>query len=168
MIRRRTELHRSPVGDVGVEDVVLPNGITTSLLVLRHPGAAAVLPLHTDGTVTLLHQHRHAAGGTLIEIPAGKLDDQEDPLECARRELAEEAGLEGELRLLTRIHPAPAFADEVISIYLAEHLRPVPSAHEADEVITVMRVPLAEAIQWARNGRITDAKTLVALLLIAR
>lgn len=162
----RTELFRSTIGSVGVEDVVLPNGVSASLLILRHPGAAAVVPLHADGTVTLLRQHRHAAGGTILEIPAGKLDAGEDPAVCAARELAEEAGLRGTLRHLTTILPAPAFADEQIWLYLATDLEPVPMAHEADEVITLLRVPLAEAIRWAQTGEIRDAKTLVALWMV--
>ncbi len=90
---KRVSLHRGRVGDFGIETVTLPNGVVVDLEILRHVGAAAVVPLHDDGTVTLIRQHRHAAGGLIWEIPAGKLDPGEAPSDCARRELEEEAGL---------------------------------------------------------------------------
>lgn len=147
---------------------MLPNGRAVTLEVLRHPGASAVLPLHDDRTVTLLRQHRHAAGGELWEVPAGKLEPGEPPEACARRELAEEAGLVGELRAIGFIHPAPAYTDERIHLFVATRLAPAPLAHEDDEVIVPVRLPLAEALRMADSGVITDAKTLVALYRAAR
>lgn len=147
---------------------MLPNGRAVLLEVLRHPGAAAVLPLHDDGTVTLLRQHRHAAGGELWEIPAGKLEPGEPPEVCARRELAEEAGLVGELRPIGLLHPAPAYTDERIHLYVATRLLPAPPAPEEDEVLLPVRLPLTEALRMADAGDITDAKTLVALYRAAR
>lgn len=166
VLRRRTDLHVGHVGRFGLEDVCLPNGAEVTLEVLRHPGAAAVLPLHDDGTVTLLRQYRHAGGGWLLEVPAGKLEPGEDPLDCARRELQEEAGVAATtFTLLTSLRPAPAYTDEVIHLYLATGLTPTPQALEADEVIEVIRVPLAEAVAEALAGRVPDAKTLACLLL---
>lgn len=162
----RTVLHRGRVGEFGLEDVVLPNGAAVRLEILRHPGAAAVVPLHEDGTVTLIRQHRHAAGGTIWEIPAGKLEAGEDPAACAARELTEEAGLvAGALSLLTSILTTPAFTDEVIHLYLATELTPAPASPEADEVIEAVRLPLDEAVRLVRAGVIHDAKTVCALLL---
>lgn len=138
------------------------------LEILRHPGAAAVVPLHEDGTVTLIRQHRHAAGGTIWEIPAGKLDPGEDPAACARRELAEEAGLDGPVRPLLPLLTTPAFTDEVIHLFVATGLRAVPVAREADEVIDTVRLSIEEAVAMVARGEITDAKTAVALLLVAR
>lgn len=163
----RRSLHQSPIGDFGVEHVVLPNGLDVELAVLRHPGAAAVVPLHDDGTVTLLWQHRHAAGGSLWELPAGKLDGAEAPAACALRELAEEAGLTGTLTPLSSILTTPAFTDEVIHLFLARELRPAPAAPEADEIIDVHRMPLAEALDRVRSGEIRDAKTVCGLFLAA-
>jgi len=163
----RRELHRGRIGSFGIETVTLPNGVTVHLEILRHPGAAAVVPLHADGSVTLIRQHRHAAGGTIWEIPAGKLDPGEDPATCARRELAEEAGLDGPVEPLLPLLTTPAFTDEVIHLYVATELVPVPVAREADEVIETVRLPLAEAVAMIRRGEITDAKTAVALLLVA-
>jgi ADP-ribose pyrophosphatase len=164
----RRSLHQGRVGDFGIETVTLPNGQVVNLEILRHPGAAAVVPLHEDGTVTLIRQHRHAAGGTIWEIPAGKLEPGEDPAACALRELGEEVGLTGRLAHLTTIHTTPAFTDEVIHLYVATELAAVPTALDADEIIAPVRMPLAEAIDMARDGTITDAKTLVALLLVRR
>lgn len=165
MIRR--SLHKGRVGDFGIETVVLPNGRTVDLEILRHPGAAAVVPLHEDGTVTLIRQHRHAAGGTIWEVPAGKLERGEAPELCAARELAEEAGLVGELAHLTTIHTTPAFTDEVIHLYVATRLAPAPMQLDADEVIAPLRVPLTEALGLIQRGEMTDAKSIVALLLAA-
>lgn len=161
----RKELYVGRLGRFGVEEVRLPNGVTTELAVLRHPGAAAVLPLHDDGTVTLVRQHRHCTGGRLWEIPAGKIDDNEAPEICAARELAEEAGLAGNLRHLTTIWTAPAFTDERIALYVATDLRAVPSALEEDEVLDVVRLPLVEVQDLIARGELTDAKSLCAILL---
>lgn len=163
----RRSIHKGRIGDFGIEDVVLPNGVAVALEVLRHPGAAAVVPLHDDGTVTLIRQHRHAAGGTIWEIPAGKLEPDEDPLACAVRELAEEAGLAGTIAPLATILTTPAFTDERIHLFLATGLSDVPAALEADEVLTVHRVPLADAVAMIRRGEIADAKTICALMLTA-
>lgn len=162
MIRR--SLHRGRVGDFGLEDVVLPNGRAVTLEVLRHPGASAVLPIHADGTITLLRQHRHAAGGTIWEIPAGKLEPDEDPTTCAARELQEEAGLVGTLEHVGVILPAPAYTDERIHLFLATDLHDAPDAPEADEVLEPVRVAFDEALAMVKRGDITDGKTIAALM----
>lgn len=164
----RRSLHKSPIGDYGIETVALPNGRIVDLAVLRHPGACAVVPLHADGTVTLIRQYRHAVGGTIWEIPAGKLDPGESPEVCALRELAEEVGLVGTLTRLTTIHTTPAFTDEVIHLYVATDLADVPSNLDADEVIAPVRMPLSEAVALIHRGEMTDAKSIVALLLVER
>lgn len=163
----RRSLHKGRVGDFGIETVTLPNGNVVDLEILRHPGASAVVPLHADGTVTLIRQHRHAAGGIIWEIPAGKLEPGEDPLECGRRELVEEAGLTGTLAHLTTIHTTPAFTDEIIHLYVATGLSEVPTNLDADEIITTERMPLERALDLARRGEMTDAKSIIALFLAA-
>lgn len=163
---KRTSLHRGRVGDFGIETVTLPNGAVVDLEILRHPGAAAVVPLHDDGSVTLIRQHRHAAGGLIWEIPAGKLDPGEDPAACARRELEEEAGLRaGTIRALPAIWTTPAFTDEVIHLFVATELVPVATRLEHDEVITTARMTLEQARRMVREGEIRDAKTICALML---
>jgi ADP-ribose pyrophosphatase len=132
---------------------------------MTHPGAAAAVPLHEDGTVTLLRQYRHAVGGWIWEVPAGKLDvPGEDPLDCARRELAEEAGLAAaSWTKLGSIYTTPGFCDEIIHLYLARELSPVPMEHERDEVIEVHRVPFADALARIPTEDIRDTKTVAAL-----
>lgn len=165
----RRSVYKGRIVDLGLEEVVLPNGVTVNLEIIRHPGACAVVPLHEDGTVTLIHQHRHAAGGLIYEIPAGVLEAGEAPETCAARELAEEVQLQaGKLTRLTSIHTTPGFTDEVIHLFLATELSVAEGQPEADEVLRAVRVPLAEALAWVEQGRITDAKTICGLLLTAR
>jgi ADP-ribose pyrophosphatase len=162
----RRILHAGRVGEFGISRVQLPNGLTVELEILEHPGAAAVVPLHADGSVTLIRQYRHAAGGMIWEIPAGKLEPGEDPAACAARELTEEAGLvAGELRPLTVIHTTPAFTDEVIHLFVASLLTEAPPRPEADEIIERHRFAREKVLAMVREGGITDAKTICALLL---
>ncbi len=161
----RRPVFQGRIVNLGVETVTLPNGHTVELEILRHPGAAAVVPLHDDGSVTLVYQYRHAGGGWHYELPAGVLEPGEAPVVAAARELSEEAQLAGELRLLTTIYTTPGFTDERIHIFVATALRPTDGHPEADEALHAVRLPLAEALAMARDGRITDGKTLVGLLL---
>lgn len=150
------------------DTVELPNGKTTVLEILRHPGASAVVPIKEDGTVVLIRQLRHAAGGFIYEIPAGKLDHQEDPKICAIRELEEEVGYRaGALTLLTSIWTAPGFTDEVIHIYQASGLQPGKQNLDQDEVLEVVEWPLEVAMAKIRDGTIRDAKTIIGLQLVS-
>ncbi len=154
---------------LGLEQARLPDGRTVELEVIRHPGAAAVVPLHQDGSVTLVHQYRHAGGGMHHEVPAGVLEPGEAPEACAHRELDEEVQLRaGQLRPLTAIHTTPGFTDERIHLFLATDLSPSGGQPDADEYIRVVRMPLAQALAMTADGRITDAKTICALHLAAR
>lgn len=164
----RQPLYEGRIVKLGLEQAELPDGRRLTLEIIRHPGAAAVVPLHDDGTVTLVHQHRHAAGGLIYEVPAGVLDGGEAPERCAARELAEEVQLSaGHLRLLSVIHTTPGFTDERIWLYLGTALAAAPGAPEADEHLRPVRMPFAEALAMCRDGRITDAKTICALHLAA-
>ncbi|HEV8631511.1 MAG TPA: NUDIX hydrolase [Thermoanaerobaculia bacterium] len=150
------------------ERVRLPNGHEIELDVVRHPGAAAVVPLDADGNVLMVRQYRHTVGGWLLEIPAGKLAAGEDAATGARRELEEEAGVRAaELRELGSILVSPGFCDERIWLYLATGLASVPQRLEDDEVLSLERVPLAEAVRRAEAGEIVDAKSTCALLRAA-
>jgi ADP-ribose diphosphatase len=132
--------------------------------IIRHPGGAAVLPLHDDGSVTLIRQLRPAVETLLLELPAGRLDAGETPEECGRRELAEETGLAaGRLEPLGAILPSPGVMDEVVHLFLATGLAQKAPDQEPYEDIGTVRLPLAEAVQMARDGRICDAKTMAAL-----
>lgn len=168
MSTRRTPVHQGRVVDLGIEEAELPNGRTATLEVIRHPGGAAVAAVDAEGRVCLVRQWRHAAGGWIWELPAGKLDLGEDPKETARRELEEEAGLRaGDWEDLGSIWSTPGFCDEVIYLYLARDLVTVPTRHETHEVIEVHWVPFADALAQARTGEIRDAKTVVGLFRAA-
>ncbi len=149
------------------ETILLPNGQSTELEIIRHPGASAVVPIKDDGRVILIRQFRHAAGGFIYEIPAGKLHPQEDPRICAARELEEEIGYRaGQLELLTSIWTAPGFTDEVIHIYRGTELQPGRQQLDHDEVLEVVEWPMEEAMAGIQNGTIRDAKTIIGLQLV--
>ena len=151
---------------VVVEEALLPNGRRVALDIVKHPGASAVVPFTTERDVLLIRQYRHAAGGYLWEVPAGKLDGGEAPAICAARELREEAGLSAaRLEAVGSIVTCPGFCDEVIHLFVATELTRVPQDLGADEVIDTLRqIPLPEALGMIRNGEIRDAKTIAALL----
>lgn len=156
---------RGRVVTVNVETVTLPNGERAVLDVVHHPGGAAIVALDEEQRVCLLRQFRHAAGGWIWELPAGKLESGEPPLECARRELVEEAGrVARRWEALGQVHSSPGVFTEIIHLFLARDLSPVPQAHELHEIIEVHWLPLSEAWQRAVDGTFTDAKTLIGLL----
>ncbi|HSB43506.1 MAG TPA: NUDIX hydrolase [Nitrospira sp.] len=157
-------IYHGKVITLNVDTVTLPNGVTVDLEMVRHPGAAAIIPLKEDGTVILIRQFRHAAGGFIYEIPAGKLHPGEDPKACAARELEEEIGYQaGSLELLSSIFTAPGFTDEVIHIYKATAMTKGRQRLDRDEVLEVVEMPLQEAMEMIRVGTIRDAKTMVGL-----
>ena len=146
--------------------VSLPNGKTTVLDIIRHPGASAVVPLRADGKVVLVRQYRYATGGYLYEIPAGKLDGGEPPERCAVREVEEEVGYHvGRLKKLTAIFTAPGFCDEVIHLYLGTELTPCGQQLDPDEVIEIVETPFDEAMAMIQDRTIRDAKSIVGLQL---
>jgi ADP-ribose pyrophosphatase len=133
--------------------------------VVRHPGGVAVLPLHDDGTVTLIRQLRPAADAFLLELPAGRLHPGEAPVACGARELLEETGLSArELVPLGSFLPSPGVFDERIHLFLGRGLSQGEAEPEAYEEIETVRLPFAEALRQAREGEISDGKTIVALL----
>lgn len=157
-------IYKGRVVTLNIDTVTLPNGVTVDLETIRHPGAAAVVPMKEDGTVVLIRQFRHAAGGFIYEIPAGKLNPGEDPLSCAARELEEEIGYRAAtFSLLSSIFTAPGFADEVIHVYKATGLTQGRQQLDRDEVLDVIEMPLADAIRKIEDGTIRDAKTIVGL-----
>lgn len=160
-------IYSGKVVTLNIDTVTLPNGVTIDLEVVRHPGAAAVVPLKDNGMVVLIKQFRHAADGFIYEIPAGKLHPGEDPKNCAARELEEEIGYQaGKLELLSSIFTAPGFTDEVIHIYKATDLVKGRQNLDRDEVLEIVEVSLQEAIDMIRLGRIRDAKTMVGLQMV--
>jgi ADP-ribose pyrophosphatase len=151
---------------IDLEQVQLPQGKTATLETIRHPGAAAALPFLDAQRVALIRQYRHAAGGYLIEVPAGKLDAGEHPDLCAKREVEEETGYRvGALVPLGAVLTTPGFTDEVIWLYEAHQLESVPMRHESDEVIERIELSFEQAVAWVRSGQIRDAKSVAAISL---
>lgn len=137
--------------------------------IVRHPGGVGVLPLHEDGTVTLIRQLRPAVDRLLLEIPAGRLNPGEDPAACGERELAEETGLTaGRLEPLGIMYSSPGVFDEVIHLYLATELLQEDPSPEHYEDIETVRIPLAEALRMAAEGEICDSKTCLSLFRASR
>src|SRR3954463_3841600 len=166
-------IHTGRVIDLDLDTVRFPDGSSGELEIIRHPGAAAVLPFASDPggadpTILLITQYRYAANGPLIEIPAGRLNPGEDPQACAQRELLEEVGVKaGRVERLTTIWTTPGFTDERIHLFWAADLSTGQHAREPDEFIEVIPKPLSEALQLIRTGEISDAKTALALLFVA-
>lgn len=150
-----------------------PDGRVGELEMVRHPGASAVLPFLTDPRgedpqILLIRQFRHAAEGFIYEIPAGKLDGQEDPAVCAARELREETGCTAErLDHVYTFFTTPGFTDERIHAFMASGLSRGDHAHEADEYMSLETVTLSRALEMIRAGEIRDAKSALTILYVA-
>jgi len=146
-------------------DVVeLRDGRRTFRDVVDHPGSVAIIPILSNGGITLVYQYRYAAGRHILELPAGTLDDGEEPRECARRELREETGYEAsELRELLRCFVSPGYSSELVHFFIAEDLKMVGTRMEEDEDISVVRLEREDAIKMIAENRIEDAKTIIGL-----
>jgi ADP-ribose pyrophosphatase len=156
---------RGRVLTLNLERVRLPNGRLAELEIAHHPGGAAVVALDADGRTCLLHQYRHATGGWLDELPAGKLDGGEPPLECAQRELAEEAGVVARRwDKLGEFYSSPGVLTEVIHLFLARDLEATDARPEEHEVFEARWLPFDEAARLAADGHLQDAKSAIGLL----
>jgi len=166
-------VYTGSVVSLDIDTVRYPNGSQGTLEMIRHPGAAAVVPLLSDPSgddpqVMLLRQYRYAAEQFLYEIPAGRLQSGEEPEACARRELLEETGCTAErMTPLLSFYTTPGFTDERITAFLASGLIRGESRHEPDEFISVETRPLSEALSMIKAGAIIDAKTALSLLYAA-
>ena len=167
-----TRVYTGKVLNLDLDTVRFPDDSVGQIEMVRHPGAAAVVPFlddpdGADPRVLLIRQFRHAADGFIWEIPAGRLDPGELPEECARRELLEEAGVRAtNLRLLTTIFTTPGFTDEKIHLFAASGLQPAETRRERDEFMEVQERRWSEVMRAVRSGEIWDGKTLVTLLFI--
>jgi len=160
----RRKIYGGRVVDLNLETVTLPNGTTIELELIHHPGAAAVVPMRDEKTIFMIRQYRYAAGGYLLEIPAGTLRPNEDPKDCAARELEEEIGFRASLlEPVITFFTTPGFTNEVIHIFKATGLTPGKQNLDHDEVIEVIQLPLERALAQIRDGKIRDGKTIVGL-----
>ena len=164
-------VHRGYAIEVVVARYQAPDGHEFTRDVVRHPGAVAVLPLHDDGSVTMVRQYRAPIEAELLEIPAGLRDvDGEDLLATAERELAEEVGLSAtSFERLGAFHVAAGITDEVVHLYLATGLAHVDADNQGpeEEAMTVERHPLGDVVAMIERGDVTDAKTIISVLLVA-
>lgn len=137
--------------------------------IIRHTGGAGCLPLFADGRVALVKQYRHPARQELLEIPAGKIEAGESPVECAAREIEQEIGFRaGRIELLADFYSTPGFCEERLYVYLATELTPAEQNLDHDEFVEVVYLPLADAVAMAERNEIEDSKTIIALLLAQR
>lgn len=168
----REILYRGKVIDLIVDRIDYPGGRTGIREIAHHPGGAVAIPLFDDRRVMLVRQLRYPLGREVVEFPAGKLQPGEDPGRAAARELAEETGwTAGVLERITSFYSTPGFCDEVLHLYLATKLVPVPGGprrEEGESAMTVLTLPLADAVAMAERGEIEDAKTVAGLLLVER
>ena len=171
----RRPVHKGRVVDLSVDTVRFPDGSVGELELIRHSGAAAVLPVLSasegaDPQVLLIRQYRYASGGFMLEVPAGRPDQPGEDWEvCARRELEEETGLiAGTLTFLTTIYTTPGFTDEQIRLYLATDCTTSGTGKlDYDEFIEPVTLPISHVLELIRDGEITDAKTICTVLYAA-
>lgn len=167
------EIYKGKFVTFNRDTVEFPDGTSREFDIARHPGASAVVPFLSDPDgdepqILLIRQYRYAADGYIYEIPAGRLDGDETPESCARRELKEETGCSAErFELLTSILPTPGFCDEVIHLFMATGLTHGAANREADEFVDLVMMRLSEALEMIQSGEITDGKTVIGLLFAA-
>ena len=166
IINKSATLHKGRVFSLMNENYTLDNGVTADMDFIQHPGAAAMVPMLNYQEVVLIKQYRHAIRKFIWEIPAGTLDPNESPINCARRELIEEIGYSAtDWHQLGTITPLPGCSDERIHIFLALDLKPAQQELDDDEMINVHKMDLSEAMQMILAGEISDGKTISGLFL---
>lgn len=162
-------LYRGRVVKLRLDQVRLPNRNVVAREIVEHRGAVAIVALDAQHHVIMVRQYRSAAARAMLEIPAGTLEDGEDPALCATRELKEETGYSAlDWRELGSFFSSPGFCTEKMTLYLAQHLTAGNAAPEDDELLHVERVPFADALAKIERGEIVDAKTIVGILRVAR
>ena len=165
MTEKSKTLYQGKIIRLDVEQVELPNGVQTEMEIVRHPGGAAVVAIDDKQHTCLLKQYRYACDAWVWELPAGKIDNHEEPLLTAQRELQEEAGRRAaQWQSLGHMISSPGVFTEIVHCYLATELSVCDTGHEAEELIEIHWLPFDEAFEWALNNRISDAKSVIGLL----
>lgn len=165
-INSRKEIFKGKVFTVEQLQVQLPNGRTSLYELISHPGAVTIIPIDNEGNMLFVSQFRVGAEKALLELPAGTLSYNEEPLHCASREIREETGMAAsEMQELGSFYLAPGYSSEYMHIFLATGLYPSPLPGDEDEFLELVTIPVAEVYQMAYSGKIEDGKTLAALLL---
>lgn len=166
-------IHTGRVLNLDIDRVRFPDGSEGELEIIRHSGASAIVPFLSDPAgddpqILLIRQYRYAADGFVWEIPAGRLDDGEDPLECARRELLEETGCSAErIERLTTIYTTPGFTDERIHLFMGVGLTRGEHKREQDEFMEIETMPISRALALIEQGEMTDSKSIIGILYAA-
>jgi len=143
-----------------------PHGGTSKLDIVEHSGAVTILPVDEQGNVWFVRQYRHAIGVELLELPAGTLEEDEEPLACAQREIQEEIGMAaGDMHKIGDFYLAPGYSTEFMHVFLGTKLFPSELPADDDEFLSVEKIPLADVIQMAQKSQILDAKTLAVVFL---
>jgi ADP-ribose pyrophosphatase len=165
---RITPIYEGRVIDLNIERVELPNRSVADLEIVRHPGGAAIVAVDGEQRVCLLRQYRHAVGGWIWELPAGKIDNKEPPFDTAQRELGEEAGMRAaQWKYLGKYFSSPGVFTEIIHLYLATELTAELSRPEEHEVFEIEWRPLSEVIAMAHGGELCDGKSIIGVLRAA-
>lgn len=165
---KKVPVYKGKSVNFNVDRIRLPNGSEATREYIDHPGAVGVLPFLDAKTVVLVRQYRYPVGEVTLEMPAGKLDKGEKPLACIRRELREETGYTARsIKPLIDYWPTPAFANELLHLYVAKGLKPGDSKPDEDEFIQAVAMPFREALSLVKSGKIRDSKTVIGLLAYA-
>ncbi len=160
-------LYKGRIINLRLDSVVLENGNTALREVVEHPGAVGVIALKDNGDIVMVKQERKAAEQVLVELPAGKLEQGEDPAECAARELTEETGYTaGDLRYLVSFYTSPGFSNEVMYMFLATGLREGENDPDDDEMVETVEISRDRAMEMILKGEIKDGKTIAGILLL--
>lgn len=160
------EIFSGKVISLHLQDVELPNGKHSKREIIKHPGAVAILAITDDKKIVMVEQYRKALERTIVEIPAGKLEKDEEPVLCARRELEEETGYEcANLEWLTSFYTSPGFADEIVHVFLAKGLTKKENSAplDEDEFVKLEELTLEESLRYIKEQKIYDAKTIFAV-----
>ncbi|MBS7656243.1 NUDIX hydrolase [Candidatus Bathyarchaeota archaeon] len=161
-------IYEGKILKVKLDKVKLPNSYITVREIVEHPNAVALIPITSDGKIIMVNQYRHSAKEVLLELPAGTIENGEQPEECAKRELLEETGYEAkELKRLFSCYLAPGYSTEFIHIFLAKNLIYKEQKPEFDEQIKVVELNLKDALRKIEEGEIKDAKTICSLLFFS-
>ena len=162
----RILIYTGRIFKLATHDYRLPDGRSYRYDVIEHPGAITVVPVDKDGSLIFVRQYRVGCESELLEFPAGVLEEDEDPLSCAARELREETGMAAKkLDRLGDFYMVPGYSTEHMHIYLATGLYPAPLPQDRDEFLELVRIPLKRTLEMARGGQFHDGKTLAALLI---
>jgi ADP-ribose pyrophosphatase len=157
-------IYQGKIISVDITEVLLPNGQRASREIVRHQGAVGILAVTPENKMLMVRQFRKPLERAIIEIPAGKLEQGENPLQCAKRELKEETGFDAQIfKPLTSFYTSPGFANEILHLYWAEELTNGEAAPDEDEFVDILEVSLPEAFDYIQTGEIIDAKTILAV-----